>query len=277
MIITLEQMQLLKKAPNSIYEPFKSDFLFHSNKLEGSTFSEEELLKLVEQGKISGNHSVEDVLETINSLSVLDYVIDTLSVPITKEYLFELNRLLFKGTRTENEGFAGHYKTIPNRIRNSKVQVALPNEVDKGIDDLLTVWESSNKTFEDIADFHIRFEHIHPFQDGNGRIGRFLMLKQCIENKIDLIVIDAEREQPYKNWLEIAQSENRKDLFYQELKYCQSYYDEKLTKSGMMQLIKPIAQTRPSPAELGKQATARANTYNNNNPHKSEYNRNHHI
>ncbi len=237
MIITPEQIQLLKKAPNSVYEPFKSDFLFHSNKLEGSTFTEAELVKLVEEGKISGNHSVEDVLETINSLSVLDYVIDTLNKPITKEYLFELNRILFKGTNAEKEGFTGHYKTIPNRIRNSNVQVALPNEVDGGIEALLMKWNASNKTFTDIADFHIRFEHIHPFQDGNGRIGRFLMLKQCIENNVEVIVIDAKRELPYKNWLEIAQSENRKDLFYQELKECQKYYDEKLRKSKMIQLL----------------------------------------
>ena len=78
MKINVDQMQLMKAAPNSAYKVIMPEFLFHSNKLEGSTFSEEELVKLVEQGLVEGSHDIEDVLETKNSVDVFNYVVDTL-------------------------------------------------------------------------------------------------------------------------------------------------------------------------------------------------------
>ena len=200
MKITVEQFQLMKKAPNSAYNDIMPEFLFHSNKLEGSTFSEEELVRLVEEGVVSGDHDFDDVLETRNSIDVFGHVIDTLGKPVTKECLCELNAMLFKGTSAEQGGFTGHYKTIPNRIRNSSGAACASRR--SGRSHGVTRFALGTKATDDLpaaAAFHARFEHIHPFQDGNGRIGRFLMLKQSIEcANFDLAVVDEEFEQPYK-------------------------------------------------------------------------------
>lgn len=131
-----------------------------------------------------------------------------------------MNRLLFASTTEKANGFTGHYKLIPNRISGSRIQLALPGEVAQAIEELLTVWEGSAKDFQAIADFHARFEHIHPFQNGNGRIGRFLMLKQCIESDIDIIAIDEEFERPYKAWLEVAQADGDTVYYYETLRDC---------------------------------------------------------
>lgn len=237
MKITVEQFQLMKKAPNSAYNDIMPEFLFHSNKLEGSTFSEEELVRLVEEGVVSGDHDFDDVLETRNSIDVFGHVIDTLGKPVTKECLCGVNAMLFKGTSAEHGGFTGHYKTIPNRIRNSSVQLALPAEVDEAMEDLFRSWDESDRDLPAVAAFHARFEHIHPFQDGNGRIGRFLMLKQSIECGLDLVVVDEEFEQPYKAWLEVAQSQGDLRYLVETLESCQKRFDEKMRARGIDRLL----------------------------------------
>ncbi|BAK45821.1 Fic family protein [Eggerthella sp. YY7918] len=237
MKIDIKHMQLLKKAPNSAYNEIMPEFLFHSNKLEGSTFTEVELVRLVDEGMVSGNHTIDDVLETKNSIEVFNYVIDTLGEPLSKDFLLTLNAMLFDKTQTAQDGFAGRYKTIPNRIRNSAFQVALPGEVEQAVEDLIDDWETSDHDLEAIAAFHIRFEHIHPFQDGNGRIGRFLMLKQCIENDVDIIVIDEEFGDTYKAWLEVAQTQGSNRYLIDTLKDCQTRFDQKMHDRGIDRLI----------------------------------------
>jgi Fic family protein len=237
MIISVEQMQLMKKAPNSAYELIMPEFLFHSNKLEGSTFSEDELALLVEQGIVEGSHEIDDVLETKNSIDVFNYVIDTLGCELDDAFLFELNRLLFKNTTDEKNGFTGHYKEIPNRIRSSSVQVALPSDLPQAMHELFEQWDASLKDFDAIAEFHIRFEHVHPFQNGNGRIGRFLMLKQCLENEIDIIVVDESFDRPYKSWLEVAQTEGDSRFFKETLIDSQNLFTQKMHDRGIDRLI----------------------------------------
>ncbi|HIY83537.1 MAG TPA: Fic family protein [Candidatus Rubneribacter avistercoris] len=237
MRISIEHMKLLKKAPNSAYNDIMPEFLFHSNKLEGSTFSEAELEKLVESGLVTGSHTIDDVLETKNSIDAFGFVIDSLGDPIDKDFLCKLNAILMDKTQAAADGFSGRYKVIPNRIRNSGVQVALPSDVNDAMESLLSDWESRPHNLESIAAFHIRFEHIHPFQDGNGRIGRFLMLKQCIENDIDLIVIDQEYGDSYKAWLEVAQTQGDAEYFIDVLIKCQERFEEKMRERGVCRLL----------------------------------------
>lgn len=237
MKISKEQIQLLKKAPNSLYEPLKCEFLFHSNKLEGSNFSKEALAQLIEAKRITGTYSVEDVLETLNSVEVFDFIVDTLGAPITKDFLCKLNSRLFYCTKYEKAGFAGHYKEISNRIRNSSVQLAHPSEVEPAIEALISEWNASKKEFSDVVNFHIRFEGIHPFRDGNGRIGRFIVFKQCIENDIDLVFVDSERGHSYRKALELAQIEGQNEPLYLEFLACQKKLDAKFEANNLANLV----------------------------------------
>lgn len=237
MKINVDQMQLMKAAPNSAYEVIMPEFLFHSNKLEGSTFSEEELVKLVEQGLVEGSHDIDDVLETKNSVDVFNYVVDTLGRPVDDEFLWTLNDMLFRETTDAKAGFTGHYKVIPNRIRNSSMHAALPSDLPRAMPELFAQWERSAKDFDAIVDYHVRFEHIHPFQNGNGRIGRFLMMKQCLENDVDIIVVDEALKRPYKSWLEVAQTTGDSRFLKEIMADCQQRFSRKMDEKGVTPLI----------------------------------------
>jgi len=193
---------MLKNVPNSKYYDLKYKFNYYSNKIEGSSFSLENILNLMEYDNVEGNHPFEDVVETRNSLKLFDFVVETLGEPISKTLLLEFHSLLKKNTKDDSHGFCGCFKKIPNMILGSKTEVAQPHEVERRIEELI-LWHSTLEVIdmEEIADFHLRFETIHPFQDGNGRIGRFLMLKQCLENNINPILIKEEDIKDYKEYL----------------------------------------------------------------------------
>lgn len=228
MKLSKDTMKLLLEINNAVYDDIKLEFLYHSNKLEGSTFNLEQLNVLLDEDKIIGEHSVDDVQETINSLKLFDFVIETIDEKLTSRLLKEYHSLLKNNTIDSERGFAGVYKKIPNKLRGVDIETAQPyEEVEEEIDKLLNLEINS---IEDIANFHQKFEHIHPFQDGNGRIGRYLILRQCIENNIDLIAIDDEYNKAYKQALYIAQKDNDIDSLVEILKKCQTRLDEKLSK-----------------------------------------------
>ena len=236
MKITVQQIQSLKNTPNSPYEMIKPYFLFHSNKLEGSTFSEEEIAALMESSKVTGEHSLDDVIETHNSLGALDFVVDTLGEPIDEALVVAINTALLQKTSKDEQGFVGHYKKLGNIIRGTQVQVALPCEVKAGMEELFEWWGNSSKQLASVVHFHVRFEHIHLFQDGNGRTGRFLIFKQCIENNIDIPVIEQKYEQDYKQWLELAQVYGNEKPLLQVFENCQTTFQDKMQKENLLDL-----------------------------------------
>lgn len=229
MMISGDVIQQLKYAPNSAYESLKTEFLYHSNKIEGSTFTKENLEKYLNEQIIEGSHNIDDVYETINSTKLFDFVVDTLNEPLSKSLILEFHRMLKDHTLDHERGFAGVWKKIPNMITGTNLKLAEPWEVDMKIDDLLSKWNSSYKDLESIITFHCEFEAIHPFQDGNGRIGRFIMLKQCIEQEIDLILIDDQYSEEYKKALNIAQSKKDYSDLLKVVQKCQILLDHKLT------------------------------------------------
>jgi len=169
MIITVDEIQELKKIPNSGYESIKVEFLFHSNKLEGSTFTKENLVKYLKENIIEGSHDVDDVFETINSMEVFDFCVDTLREPLSARMILEFHQILKKNTKDQARGFVGVWKKIPNVILGvkGKLELAQPYEVPIKMESLLADWSSGVKDFEAIMKFHAEFEKIHPFQDGN--------------------------------------------------------------------------------------------------------------
>ena len=231
MKINSKKMKYLSKITNSIYKEFKIDFLYHSNHLEGSTFSKDELEKLLTEKKVEGSHSLDDIIETKNSLEVFDQVINDSSELLDKFMLFNWHKLLKKGTVDDEIHNIGMWKKYENKLRGVDLKLALPVEVDNLMFNLLADYnELETVTLKDIADFHYKFEKIHPFQDGNGRIGRFIILKQCLEWNIDLIAIDDKYDDEYRNALYKAQKTGDSDDLVMVFKKCQNRLDEKLEK-----------------------------------------------
>ena len=133
MIISANKMQTLKAAPNSAYEVILPEFLYQSNKIEGSTFTFEQIELFYATNRVMGDHDFDDIIETKNSFKMFDRMVDTLGVELTPELLIEFETILHKGTTMAANGESGHFKYIPNRIRNSSVQVALPSDIPTAI------------------------------------------------------------------------------------------------------------------------------------------------
>jgi Fic family protein len=239
MKINSKKMKYLSKITNSIYDDIKIEFLYHSNHLEGSTFSKEELDKLLLEKKVLGNHTLDDVIETKNSLELFDQVINDSDEKLDKFILFNWQRILKKGTVDDEINNIGMWKKYENKLRGVDLKLAYPEEVDSLMYNLLEDFnELENVTIKDIADFHYKFEKIHPFQDGNGRIGRFIILKQCLEKNIDLIAIDEEYSDEYKKALYIAQTTDNSDELVEIFKKCQNRLDDKLNNySNLLEQI----------------------------------------
>ena len=230
MRLNAKEIKRLSAIKNSVYDDFKIDFLYNSNHLEGSTFTKENLEKLLSLKKVEGEHYLDDVIETKNSLNVFDKVINDSDKKLDKFMLFDWHRELKKDSVDEEIHNTGCWKKYENKLRNIDLKLAYPDEFDNLMFNLLMDWnELMNPTIEDIARFHYRFELIHPFQDGNGRIGRFIILKQCIESDIDLIAIDNEYEKEYREALYKAQKTDDVSFLVDVFSKCQKRLDEKMT------------------------------------------------
>lgn len=204
-----------KDLKNSLYSIFKHSFLYHSNKIEGSTFTKESLALLLDKNVVTGKHTLDDVQETINSSYIFNGIIETLGKKIDSQLLKDLHARLMFNTTMHQRGYSGIYKTIPNMIIDTNAKIAQPFEVDHKLDELLEwYYKLDNITLADIAIFHHRFELIHLFQDGNGRIGRFLMLKQMLENNLPVKIVSCDSE----------------DLYRESLNLCDAGHYEPLTK-----------------------------------------------
>ncbi|MGL4736309.1 MAG: Fic family protein [Cellulosilyticaceae bacterium] len=198
---------------NALYGTLKHSFLYHSNKIEGSTFTTEALALLLDKNVVTGKHTLDDVQETVNSSYAFDRVVETLGKKIDDSFLKDLHARLMFNTTMHQRGYAGVYKQIPNMIIGTKVRVAQPYEVQSRLDELLEWYYSLEEVnLEVIASFHYKFEIIHPFQDGNGRIGRFLMLKQMLENELPVKIISWDREDLYRSSLNLCDLEHQEPL-----------------------------------------------------------------
>ena len=198
-----------KDLKNSLYSILKHSFLYHSNKIEGSTFTTEALALLLDKNVVTGQHTLDDVQETVNSSYVFDRIFETIGNKIDHRFLKDLHARLMFNTTMHTRGFSGIYKTIPNMIIGTKANVAQPFEVESKLDELIEWYYSlEDVTINEISEFHYRFEIIHPFQDGNGRIGRFLMLKQMIENGIEVKIISWDTEDLYRKALNLCSEDN---------------------------------------------------------------------
>ena len=188
-----EQKEL--KMKGGIYHRTQIDLTYNSNHIEGSRLTHDQTRYIFETNTIGVEGEsvrVDDIIETVNHFRCIDLVIDRAEEKLTESFVKELHRILKSGTSdSRKEWFVvGEYKRIPNEVGGS--ETTAPERVHKEMKALLSEYNAKKKkTFEDIVDLHQRFEAIHPFQDGNGRVGRLVMFKECLTNgEVPFIITD---------------------------------------------------------------------------------------
>ena len=203
--LTYELMEQKKsKFKGNIYHFTQIHFSYNSNKIEGSRLTEEETEAIFDTAsfisKSNEKIKLDDLIETKNHFKLFDYILDNIELPLSKEMIIEMNKILKRSTTDEeNPRYnIGGFKIVPNiiGIANS-IKTSEPQNVEKELDILLNHYLNLKKiNLEDIIDFHVRFEQIHPFSDGNGRVGRMIMFKECLKNNImPFIILD--QDKPY--------------------------------------------------------------------------------
>lgn len=183
-----EEMEM--KLKGGLYHQTQIRFAYNSNHIEGSRLTEDQTRNIYEThtiGDIEGHEKVDDIIETINHFRCFDYILSVADKELSEEIIKKVHYILKSGTMVET--------TPPSKV---------PTEIKKLLADYR---EMSNITFEDIIDFHYRFEKIHPFQDGNGRVGRLIMFKECLKNNIPPFVIEDSAKEYYRRGLNEYASE----------------------------------------------------------------------
>lgn len=187
-LLTALREQKAMKMSGGIYHKVQIDLTYNSNHIEGSRLTHEQTRYIFETNTIGMSTevvNVDDIVETTNHFRCIDLILDRAKEKLTEHLIKELHGTLKAGTSdSRKDWFAvGEYKRLPNEVGGQ--ETTLPEEVHTKMKDLLTEYNAKKqKVLEDILDFHVRFERIHPFQDGNGRVGRLLMFKECLANNI---------------------------------------------------------------------------------------------
>ena len=187
--------QKAQKLKGNIYHRTQIDLTYNSNHIEGSRLTHDQTRYIFETNTIGITDeaiNVDDVLETVNHFKCIDFIIDHAEEKLTENLIKQLHLLLKTSTSdSRKDWFAvGEYKLLPNEVGG--MDTCLPEDVHKEMMSLLKRYNSVKAhSFEDILDFHVHFERIHPFQDGNGRVGRLLMFKECLRyGHVPFIITD---------------------------------------------------------------------------------------
>lgn len=196
------------KYQGGIYHKTQIDLTYNSNHMEGSRLTHDQTRYIFETNTIGVENevlNVDDVIETANHFRCIDMIIDDACMVLTEKLLKLLHLTLKNGTSdSRKDWFAvGDYKKMPNEVGG--METTLPEQVSGKIKKLLAEYNAKEeKSLEDILDFHVKFERIHPFQDGNGRVGRLIMFKECLKYNIVPFIIEDDLKMFYyrglKEW-----------------------------------------------------------------------------
>ena len=190
------------RLKGGIYHQTQIKLAYNSNRIEGSKLSEEQTRYIFETNTLSidpdETANVDDIVETVNHFFCFDYMLDVAGEKLTEDLIKEFHRILKTNTSDSRKDWfkVGDYKTLPNTVGDN--ETTAPAKVGSAIAALL---DSYHKTapmdFAALVDFHYRFEKIHPFQDGNGRVGRIILFKECLKNNIVPFIIEDEYKMFY--------------------------------------------------------------------------------
>ena len=181
------------RMKGGIYHRTQIDFTYNSNHIEGSRLTKEQTRYIFESNMLGAtieNTRIDDILETVNHFRCIDFVIDHATEMITEAKVKQLHRILKTNTSdSQKDWFAvGDYKRLANEVGGE--ETTLPENVHEEMRALLAQYNRlKHVEFRDILDFHVQFERIHPFQDGNGRVGRLVMFWQCLHAAIVPFII----------------------------------------------------------------------------------------
>ena len=193
-LLSILQEEKKSKYSGGIYHKTQIDLTYNSNHMEGSRLTYDQTRYIFETNTIGVENetlNVDDVIETANHFRCIDMIIDNAKSALSEKFIKELHLILKSGTSDSRlEWFSvGDYKKRPNEAGG--MPTAMPEEAADKMKALLTEYNGKEeKTFEDVLDFHVKFERIHPFQDGNGRVGRLIMFKECLKYNIVPFIIE---------------------------------------------------------------------------------------
>ncbi len=187
------------KLKGNLYHNTQIIFAYNTNHIEGSKLTEEQTRHIFETNSIlfEGQTitNVDDILETVNHFKIVDYMLDIADRELTEEMIKEFHKILKEGTMDSRKDWfmVGDYKKVVNEAGG--IKTTEPKNVQRDMSKLMDWYNSlENKTLNEIVEFHVKFERIHPFQDGNGRVGRIIMFKECLKNGIiPYIILDKDK------------------------------------------------------------------------------------
>lgn len=226
------------KITGGIYHKVQIELTYNSNHIEGNRLTHDQTRYIYETNTIGTveTMNVDDIVETVNHFKCIDMVIEQANQPLRESFIKQLHRTLKNGTSSSrNDWFVvGDYKKLPNEVGGK--DTTAPKDVPKQIATLLKEYNAVKKNnITELLDFHYRFESIHPFQDGNGRVGRLLLFKECLRNNIVPFIIDEKLKLFYYRELNQWRNEqgflintclSAQDKFKKYLDYFQIDYDE---------------------------------------------------
>ena len=179
------KMEMETRMKGGLYHRLQIDFTYNSNHMEGSRLSHDQtrwIFETMTVGTLPENVPVDDIVETANHFRCIDLVIESANAALTERYIKTLHNQLKSGTSDSRKAWfsVGDYKQLDNVVGDMETCPA--GRVHEEMSKLLAQYNATAKSLTDIIDFHVKFERIHPFQDGNGRVGRLIMLKECLKH-----------------------------------------------------------------------------------------------
>lgn len=210
-LLDILREQKSARLSGGIYHRIQIDLTYNSNHIEGSRLTHDETRYIFETNTIGikdGVINVDDIIETSNHFRCIDHVIDNAEKSLSENYIKELHFILKEGTSDSRRDWfrVGDYKKLPNEVGG--IDTTAPEDVSREIKTLLFKYNKKKDiTLEDVIDFHVAFERIHPFQDGNGRVGRLIIFKECLKHNIIPFIIDEEHKIFYYRGLKEWNSE----------------------------------------------------------------------
>ena len=235
--------EMQRRQSGGIYHRLQIDFAYNSNHIEGSTLNKDQTRFIFDtqtlgiEAKDQTPVRVNDVIETVNHFRCFDHIIRTAKEPVTESYIKQLHAMLKAGIMSDSDDVVvGDYKKYANEVGGR--ETVSPKAVSREMQALLGRYDGQEMSLYDIAEFHVDFEHIHPFYDGNGRVGRLLLFKQCLENNVVPFYIDEFAKAFYykglQEWQDTGNDERLINVFLSrqdDMEYWLKYFEIDYTRT----------------------------------------------